>query len=326
MTAGTRPAFDVSVVIVTYRRPDLVRRCLASLENAETDLDLEIVVVDNHGSDGTAELVRSEFPDAVLLEPGENLGFARACNLGVAAASSELLLMLNPDTEVTDHAIDAMVEFDRLHHGAGLVGGRTVSGDGELDPSSCFGRMTLWSLFCFASGLSAAFSGSGVFDPVSLGNWQRDTVREVGVVTGCLLLARRSVWQTLGGFDEDYFMYAEDADLSWRAWSAGYRPAITPEATIVHHLGASSTDTASRLVMRNTGVSTYIRKRWRPPWRQLALAMFAMGVLVRSVGYGIAARLAPGLAPEAEKWAEVWRLRNSWLPGYPLSSGSGAAQ
>ena len=112
--------------------------------------------------------------------------------------------------------------------GHGLYGGRTLWPDGTVCPGSCWGKPSLWSLFCFSTLLSTVFKGSRVFDPESLGGWQRDTVREVDIVTGCLLLAPREVWDELGGFDERFFMYGEDGDLALRAAAsraaAGHHP------------------------------------------------------------------------------------------------------
>src|SRR5204862_7187826 len=111
---------------------------------------------------------------------------------------------------------------------------------GAVDPKSCWGAPTLWSLVCFASGLSTLFPRTRLFDPESLGRWPRDTEQEVDIVTGCLLLTRRNVWDELGGFDERFWVYGEDADFCLRAAGRGWRPAITPRATVVHVVGASS--------------------------------------------------------------------------------------
>src|SRR5690606_2943956 len=110
---------------------------------------------------------------------------------------------------------------------------------GSLNPTSCWGRSTPWSEFCHAVGLSAAFRGSRLLNPEGLGSWRRDSVREVDIVTGCFLLLPRALWERLGGFHPDFFMYGEEADLCLRARRLGVRPIITPEATIVHYGGRS---------------------------------------------------------------------------------------
>ena len=120
---------------------------------------------------------------------------------------------------------------------------------------------------------STAFKGSRLFDPEAIGGWKRDSVREVGVVTGCLLLAPRALWRELGGFDPRFFMYGEDADLSMRAWARGLRPAITPDAVITHEIGVSSASRPDKLVLLFRGKATLLRKHWSPPRRALGLAL-----------------------------------------------------
>ena len=222
-------AIDISILIVTYECREAARECLASVYERATGLDYEVVVVDNASGDGTAAMVRTDFPRARLVALGENVGFATGVNLAAEAAVGEYVLLLNPDTVVHEGAVENLVSFARRHPEYGLYGGRTILPNGALDPGSCYAQPTLWSLFCFATMLTVAFKGSPIFDPELLGRWQRDSVREVGIITGCLLLAPRRVWQQLGGFDPRFFMYAEDADLALRAVRAGYRPVITPE-------------------------------------------------------------------------------------------------
>jgi len=226
MVSGMAP--DISVVIVSYKVPELLRACLASLQREVVGPSYEIIVVENASGDGTAEIVRDEFPAARLIALEQNIGFAAGSNLGARSATGEYVLLLNPDTELVGDTLAALLRYARAHPEAGLVGGRTLSPGGDLDPGSCWGAQSLWSLVCFASGLSTAFRRSQLFNPESLPGWERDSAREVDIVTGCLCLARRTIWEQLDGFDEAFFMYGEDADLAARAHKLGYRPAITP--------------------------------------------------------------------------------------------------
>lgn len=315
---------DVDVVVVTYNRADLVGTCLRSITAGTSQLRMQVTVIDNSDRDDVMELVRSEFPQVDLIRCEENLGFARACNIAVSRGTGAHVLLLNPDTVVHPGAIDALAEHFARDPGVGLLGGRTLTPDGHLDPSSCWGAISLWSLFCFASGLSWAFKSNRFFDPESLGGWQRDTVREVGVVTGCLLFTSRKVWDRLDGFDEDFFMYAEDADLTWRARLLGYHPSITPLATITHEVGATSPSTASRTVLHNAGLRTLIGKRWGGLLRWVASALFTVGVLLRVLAYATAARISHTAEAKNAIWQEVWRRRDEWRSGYPSSTGGRA--
>ena len=299
---------DLSVLIVTYRCRDAARACLASLERHAPALEHEVIVLDNDSGDGTAEMVRDEFPRMPLLALDENLGFAAGVNRAAEDARGEYLLLLNPDTEVHEGALDALVRFAREQPEHGLVGGRTLDPDGTVNPGSCWNQPSLWSLFCFASMLSTAFKGSRLFDPEAIGGWQRDSVREVGLVTGCLLLAPRALWEELGGFDTRFFMYGEDADLGLRAWKLGYRPAITPDAVITHEIGVSSSSRPDKLVLLFRGKVTLLRKHWSPRRRRLGLALLRAGVGLRAL-----------LGSSA--WREVWAQRAAWRDGYADSAG-----
>jgi N-acetylglucosaminyl-diphospho-decaprenol L-rhamnosyltransferase len=164
-----------SVLIVTYRAAEAAIDCLTSLtpltKGADSDAAAEIIVVDNASGDGTAERIAARFPQVTLIEAGENLGFARAVNLAAGHATGDVLVLLNPDTIVHDGAIGHLAGFARANPDAGLVGGRTLTPAGELDPRSCWGAPSAWSMVCFATGLSMLFKRNRVLDPESLGRW-----------------------------------------------------------------------------------------------------------------------------------------------------------
>lgn len=308
---------EVSVLVVSYNTAELTVRCLESVLAEPAGVEIEIIVVDNASTDGSPDAIRDAFPAVRLIESATNLGFGRAVNLAASHAGGDYLLLLNPDAVVLDRAVAEILTFARRNPACGLYGGRTLRPDGSVDPSSCWGAPSLWSLACFGVGLSTMFHGSRIFDPESLGRWQRDSVREVGVVTGCLLLVSRGLFERLGGFDPRFFMYGEDTDLSMRARAAGYRPTIVPTAAIVHHVGASSSNWAAKHVLVLRGKTTLARKHWTG-WRQrLCLAMIVLGVALRAL-----ADLGSGLArgrprARASDWRALWRRRRDWWPGYP---------
>jgi len=300
---------EVSVVIVTHNGPEWVDRCLrALLVDARPRVSTEVVVVDSASDAPTREVLARWADRVTVLWQAENVGFAQGCNLAVAVSTGQRVLLLNPDAVVRPGAVDALVRVLDADPGIGLLGGRTVRPDGTLDPSSCWGAPSLWSWACFATGLSTVFKGSPVFDPESLGRWRRDTFRHVDVVTGCLLLCTRGTWDALGGLDTDYFMYGEDADLSLRAAEAGLRPAITPEAVVVHAVGASSARRAHKVRLLMTGKATLARKRWSP-WR----ARVGIGLLVAGAGLrGLGERLRH---PPDPVWSPLLADR-TWTAGW----------
>lgn len=307
---------EVSILLVTYRCREAVAACLASIAAASRGVDYDVVLVDNASDDGTAEMVRSEFPSVRLVASPENLGFAAGVNRAAAEASAEYLLLLNPDTLVHDGAVANLLDFARSHPEHGVYGGRTLDPDGRVNPGSCWGSPSLWSLFCFATTLSTAFKRSAIFDPESLGGWQRDSVREVDIVTGCLLLVPRTLWEELGGFDTRFFMYGEDADLTMRARALGYRPAITPDAVVTHAIGVSSATREDKLVLLFRGKATLLRKHWTPLRRRLGIRLLAAGAGVRALEASLLGRFRAASGRRASFWPGVWRARGEWMKGY----------
>jgi GT2 family glycosyltransferase len=299
----------VSIVMVTYNSADWLDSSIGTISRGAVDTPYEVIAVDNASADDSVRQLQTRFPEVKLIVNSLNEGFARAVNRGAKAASGDWILLLNPDTEVAVGAIDALIAFARANPGHGIYGGRTVTPDGDVDPSSCWGLPSVWSTACFGLGLSTAFKKSLLFDPESLGHWQRDSVRKVGFVSGSLLLMPREVWHELGGFDERFFVYGEDADLGARAHALGYRPIVTPTATIVHAVGASSTR-VNKLVLLFAGKATYADAHFHGVGRPFSKLMLQSGV-------GIRALLSTATKRETG-WAGAWERRREWRNGFPL--------
>ncbi len=310
MTVQRAP--EVSILVVSYNTASLTDRCLGAIPAAASKVTTEVIVVDNDSHDDTIGMIHRRHPRVTVIANEENIGFARAVNQAARRAHAPLLLLLNPDTEAEPGSIDAIVAFAGNRPGHGIYGGRTLTRDGHLDPRSCWGRQSLWSLFCFATMIDVVGRGTRLFDPESLGRWQRDTVREVGMVTGCFLLVDRSVWDRLDGFDERFFMYGEDADLSLRAHRAGFRPIVTPTAAVMHLGAASPIHAAERTMLLLQARATIVRNRWGPVRARLGMALLLLGVASRSV----VARVAP-VRPDRRAWPRAWRERRAWAAGYP---------
>lgn len=303
-------SIDVSVVIVNYDTRDQTCEAVASVLRESGDLTVQVIVVDNGSHDGSVAALRERFPEIVVVDAGENLGFARGVNRGAKQASGEYLLLLNPDTVTLPGSLPAMLEFARTNSTYDIFGGRTLRPDGSVEPSSCWGAPTLWSLLMFATMLSTVFKRSPVFDPESLGSWDRGTVREVPIITGCLLLLRRSLFTELGGMDEDFFLYGEDAEFSLRARARGSRCVVVPDASIIHTVGGSSDSTGGgKGCMVQAGKVTLLRKTWSPVKAALGVRLLLTGVAVRA---GL-----ERLTGRQGAWSVVWRRRADWFDGYP---------
>jgi GT2 family glycosyltransferase len=256
-------AVDVSIVIVTYNAPDEVRRCLASVTgDAAPSVSHEVIALDNASSPSLVPLLREFLPEKNIIDSATNVGFGRACNLGAQRAKGRYVLLLNPDAIAHPGAVDTMVRLADAEARCGILGGQTVDDEGRVDPRSCWGRPTLWSLLCFATGLSTVARGNALLDPESLGRWGRDSTRDVDIVTGCLMLVPRDVWEEVGGFDRDFFMYGEDADLCRRVGLSGRRVWIDPRAVASHSVGASSPSSGAKTVLLLAGRMTYVGKHF----------------------------------------------------------------
>ena len=317
MSYETSALPEFSVIIISYNTRDMTLACLSSVY-AQTKGDFEIVVVDNASTDGSAEAIRRDFPEVTLVAESENHGFGPAHHVALPYCRAPWLLLLNPDTLVLDGALDRLIAFRDQRPEAGIWGGRTVFADGSLNPASCWRRQTLWSLFCRASGLAVVFKDFALFNPEAYVGWARDTVREVDIVTGCLFLISRETWDRLGGFDPVFVMYGEEADLCLRARRLGLRPTITPEATIIHHGGASETVRTDKLVRLLRAKAELVKRHFAPGTRRLGRMLNAARPVSRLLVLSVLAVLIrrPRFRDAAAAWRAVWNRRTEWYDGF----------
>lgn len=306
-------ACDVSIIVVSFNTADLTLACLESVYRETSTSSTEVIVFDNASSDGSASAVEVEYPNAILSANASNLGFATANNVAASRANGRYILLLNPDTVVLREAIDKLVRFAERHPEYGIYGSRTVFPDGRLNPTSCWGKPTVWNSFCRATGLSALAKNSEFLCSDTYGGWQRDSVREVDLVSGCFLLIRRELWEELGGFDTSYFMYGEDWDLCLRARALGARCVLCPDAEIIHYGGASEPVRADKLVrLFETRVKLY-RTHWGFIQSRLLIGMlwlwafrsFAMDTLLGLRGNTTRKN-------SAKAWRDVLRRHKAW--------------
>jgi GT2 family glycosyltransferase len=307
---------EISIIIVNYKTKDLTLDCLRSVYKECKRGSFEIILVDNNSNDGSAEAFQEHFPAIKFLPLDDNIGFARANNLAAQYARGEYVLLLNPDTVVLDDAIFRLLDFARATPGAGIWGGRTVFGDRSLNPPSCWAQMTLWSTFCALTGLRSLFAASRLFNPEGYGDWQRDAVREVDIITGCFLLIRRTLWEQLRGFDPIFFMYGEDADLCLRAKALGYRPMITPEATIVHYASQSEWLPARKQMQLLAAALTIVDRHWLWPKRLAGRFLFSLFPYTRVLGYWILSAGQNKAVRQLEVWKAVLQQKQQWISGF----------
>ena len=231
---------DVAVVIVAYHCRDQVVACVESVRSTVLDHQVEVIVVDNDSNDGTVEALRDRGPGVRVIEMGENAGFSRANNRGIGATSSRHVLVLNPDTIVEPGAIDGLVRFADAHPGAGVVAPRLVNPDGSDQLTARAFPTPAAALFGRRSPLTRLFPRNRWSTRFLTGRDHRgDSPFEIDWVSGAAMLVPRSVIDRVGGFDEAFFLYWEDADWCHRIKDAGASVWCVPAAVVVHHEGGT---------------------------------------------------------------------------------------
>jgi hypothetical protein len=270
----------LSVVIVSWNTRALTLEALRSFLPAD-DLPLEVVVVDNASSDGSADAIEAAFPGVQVIRNERNLGFAGGVNVGLRASRHPLVLLLNPDTRVVGDALSRLVDYASAHPEAGIVGPRVLNEDGTLQASR-FRFPSLLNQLLAATYLYQLLPGSRFFNRERLGGGNVATPAPVDAVSGCCFLVRRSVLDTVGVLDEDFFMYAEETDLCYRAWQAGFEVHYAPVGEIVHLRGASSRLASRRNFLEyGRSILRFFRKHRGALATQGARALLLLFLLVR---------------------------------------------
>ncbi len=223
---------DLSIIIVSWNTEEYLRACLESVYRNAGDLELEVIVVDNASRDGTVDMVRGGFPHVRLIANADNAGFCKANNQGIEIAHGDLLLLLNPDTEVKPCALRALVDFLRTHPEAGVAGPMLLNTDGSIMPNG-HTFPTVRRELMGITGLSQRRKAAYEADMYGREDFSVGT--EVDVVCGAALLTRREVVERIGGLDEDLFMFYDEVDFCRRVRSAGWRVFYVPESRITHH-------------------------------------------------------------------------------------------
>lgn len=230
----------LSIVIVNYNVRHFLEKCLESVYQSETNFDFEVYVVDNHSVDGSVEMVARQFQKAHLLANKENLGFAKANNQAIRQSSGEYALLLNPDTIVKEDTFQKVVDFMDTHADAGALGVKMMDGKGHFLPESKRGFPSPKVAFWKMSGLSSVFKNSKTFNYYHQGHLDKNKTHEVDVLSGAFMLLRATALEQTGLLDEDYFMYGEDIDLSYRIKQAGYKNYYFADTDIIHFKGEST--------------------------------------------------------------------------------------
>jgi GT2 family glycosyltransferase len=231
---------DLTVVIVNYNVKYFLEQCLHSVIKAIEGLEAEVIVVDNNSVDGSCNHIRGKFPWLTLIENRENVGFSKANNQAIREAKGKYVLLLNPDTVVEEATFHECFNFMESNAEAGCVGVKMIDGRGHFLPESKRALPTPQVAFYKIFGFSSIFPRSKKFGRYHLGYLDQDETNEVEVLAGAYMFLRKETLDKVGLLDEDYFMYGEDIDLSYRITKGGYKNYYYPETTIIHYKGEST--------------------------------------------------------------------------------------
>ncbi|MGD9494005.1 MAG: glycosyltransferase family 2 protein, partial [Bacteroidales bacterium] len=227
----------LSVVIVNYNVEHFLEQCLASVRLAMKGIDGEVFVVDNNSVDGSVQMVKNKYPEFILIDNKENLGFAKANNQAIRQSRGEYILLLNPDTVVEETTFSKVIDFMDRTPDAGGLGVMMVDGKGKFLPESKRGLPTPEVSFYKIFGLSSLFPRSKRFGKYHLSYLDKQKIHQVEVLSGAFMLLRSETLDKTGLLDETFFMYGEDIDLSYRILKAGYKNYSFPETRIIHYKG-----------------------------------------------------------------------------------------
>ena len=240
MSIKTIPDLDLSIVIVNYNVEYFLEQCLNSVIQATQQLRTEIIVVDNNSSDGSIEMLKLKFQGVQLIENKENVGFSRANNQGIKLSQGKYVLLLNPDTVIEEQTLTKIVSRMDKDDTIGGLGVRMVDGKGNFLPESKRGLPTPIVAFYKIFGLSSLFKKSKKFGRYHLSYLNEFEENEIEILSGAFMCMRKKVLDEIGLLDEDFFMYGEDIDLSYRIIKSGYKNLYFPDTTIIHYKGEST--------------------------------------------------------------------------------------
>jgi GT2 family glycosyltransferase len=246
----------VSVIIVVWNAKKYVLECLGSLREHCAQVCSEVIVVDNDSTDGTPELVAEMFPEFKLIRNPENLGFAKANNIGIAQSSGNYICLVNSDVKFVDDCISPMIRYLSDHPGVAMLGPKMLAANGEVRRST-MRFPTIWNLLSRAIGLDVLFKRSRLFGGQLMRDFDHQKTMPVEVLNGWFLFIRRSAVQRVGLLDPQFFMYGEDVDWCHRFQQCGERIVFFAEAGAIHYGGASSS---------NAPVHFYM-ELWRANWQ-----------------------------------------------------------
>lgn len=255
---------DVAVVVVNYNAGELLSRCVRSVHESAGDAAVEVVLVDNASTDGSAEAVARRWPDATVIRNADNRGFVAAANQGIRASAAPFVFLLNPDAEIIGGTLGGLVKVVRDRPRAGAVGVLTRNTDGTVYPSA---RKvpSMWEAVGHAF-LVPFWRRNPFTRRYTMAGWDRRAEREVDWVSGSSMLLRREAVEQVGLLDEGYWMYVEDLDVCTRLRGAGWTVLFSPALEVEHEVGSVTSGRRRYTLQHSRSVYRYFVKFRSPGW------------------------------------------------------------
>lgn len=315
---------DLSIIIINWNSSQYLRECLGSIYRNSDHISFEIIVLDNGSFDGCGQMLAREYPGVIFIQSEQNLGFARGNNMAASHAAGDTLLFLNPDTNLYGSPLPALLHTLNSLPQAGSVGARLLNTDGTLQTSCVQPFPSIFNLLFDAYLLRKATPNARIWG-MTQSLAAAKTPGAVETISGACLMTRRKVFQEVGGFTEDYFMYYEDTDYCLKVHRAGWKNYFVPNATVTHHGGKSGGQSRFSAVMMAESAWRFFIK-----WRGRRYAnLFRIGLAAKAVSriailavYSLVcpSRFRRWTKPARDKWVNVlsWCAgREPWVVAYP---------
>lgn len=272
---------DLSIIILTHNTRELLKAAVLSIKERTNEISFETIVVDNASSDGTKEMIKSDFPDIQYIFNEKNLGFTRGNNIGIEASHGQYVLLLNSDTEVLDGALDKLVDFMNRHPECGVTGPMLLNTDGSLQYSCRRFPSYHTALFNRYSIMTKLFPQNRFSQDYLMSSIDHRETMEVDWVSGAALMVRRKAFEETGLLDERFVSYSEDVDWCYRMHEAGWKVYFFPEAKIMHHIGQSARKHPYLYILiRHQSMYKFYRKHYSRSIKSIDYMVFG-GVAVR---------------------------------------------
>jgi len=287
---------QLSVIILNYNVRYFLETCVLSVQKALSTIDGEIIVIDNNSSDDSCEMMKELFPKVKLIRNAENSGFPKGNNIGVAVAKGEYICILNPDTVVAEDTFTKVLAFAKEQKELGIVGTKLIDGTGNFLPESKRGIPTPFVAFTKITGLYKIFPKSRTFGKYYAQHLSENQTGKVEILVGAFMLMKRDLYNEVGGFDENCFMYSDDIDLSYRVLQQGKSNYYFHETTVIHYKGESTVK--DKMYMKRFQEAMYFFYKKHFEVSVLFSLFMKMGIVYFSLVKTIQGKAKPKVSPE----------------------------